>query len=40
MKKKMIFTLNIFQLEKLPKKNYKTINKDNPFQILKQLNLK
>ena len=25
---------------KLPKKNYKTINKDNPFQILKQLNLK
>ena len=25
---------------KLPKKNYKTINKDNPFQILKQLNFK
>ena len=25
---------------KMPKKNYKTINKDNPFQILKQLNLK
>jgi len=25
---------------KMPKKNYKNINKDNPFQILKQLNLK
>ena len=25
---------------KMPKKKYKTINKDNPFQILKQLNLK
>ena len=25
---------------KIPKKNYKNINKDNPFQILKQLNLK
>ena len=27
-------------VRKMPKKNYKTINKDNTFQILKQLNLK